>query len=99
MTKKRIDYNNASTTFYFDASFEYLEQITSKENTIILTDENIFTKNKKHFKGWQTIVIKAGEQYKSQNTVDDVIRQMISLSADRKTMLIGVGGGVITDMA
>ncbi|TKK64923.1 3-dehydroquinate synthase [Ilyomonas limi] len=99
MTKKKIDYTNASTTFYFDASLEYVEKITSKESTIVLTDENIFAKNKKRFKGWKTIVIKAGEQYKNQATVDDVIGQMISLGADRKTMLIGVGGGVITDMA
>jgi len=99
MTKKKIDYTNASSTFYFNASFEYLEQITTKEGAIILTDENIFAKNKKRLKGWQTIVIKAGEQQKNQNTVDNVIVQMISLGADRKTMLIGVGGGVITDMA
>jgi 3-dehydroquinate synthase len=99
MTKKKIDYTNASTTFYFDASLEYVEKITSKESTIVLTDENIFAKNKKRFKGWKTIVIKAGEQHKNQATVDDVIGQMISLGADRKTMLIGVGGGVITDMA
>jgi 3-dehydroquinate synthase len=99
MTKKKIDYTNASTTFYFDSSFEYLEKITSKESTILLTDENIFAKNKRRFKGWQTIVIKAGEMHKNQETVDDVIEQMISLGADRKTMLTGVGGGVITDMA
>ncbi len=99
MTKKKIDYTNASTTFYFDASFEQLAKIASKESSIILTDENIFAKNKKRFKGWQTIVIKAGELHKSQSTVDEVIGQMISLGADRKTTLIGVGGGVITDMA
>lgn len=99
MTKKKIDFSTTSTTFYFDASFDYLEKITSKESTIILTDENIFAKNKMRFKGWQTIAIKAGEQYKNQATVDDVISQMINLGADRKTTLIGVGGGVITDMA
>lgn len=99
MTKKKIDFTNASTTFYFDASFEYLEQLVSKDNTIILTDENIFAKNKKRFKGWKTIVIEAGEQYKNQTTVDDVISQMIGLGADRRTILVGVGGGVITDIA
>ena len=56
-------------------------------------------KNKKRYKSWQTIVVKAGEQHKNQSTVDDIIQQMISLGADRKTTLVGVGGGVITDMA
>jgi len=99
MTKKKIQFSSSSTTFYFDASFEQLEKITAKNNTILLTDENVFTANKKYFKSWQTIVIKAGEKHKNQSTVDDVIGQMIGLGADRKTTLVGIGGGVITDMA
>ena len=99
MTKKQIQFSSSATTFYFDASFDELEKITSKDSAILLTDENIFAKQKKKFTGWQTIVVKAGEQYKNQSTVDDVIGQMIGLGADRKTTLIGVGGGVITDMA
>ncbi len=99
MTKKQIQFSSSATTFYFDASFEHLEKISAKTNTILLTDENIFAKNKKRFKGWQTVVVKGGEQHKNQTTVDDVIRQMIVLGTDRKTTLVGVGGGVITDMA
>ncbi len=99
MTKKRIQFSSSATTFYFNASFEYLETMTSKDSTVLLTDENVFAKHKKRFKGWQTIVIKAGEQYKNQTSVDDVIGQLIALGADRKTTLVGIGGGVITDIA
>lgn len=99
MTKKQIQFSSSATTFYFDASFEQLEKIVAKDSTVLLTDENVFAKHKKRFKGWQTIVVKAGEQHKNQSTVDDVIGQMIGLGADRKTTLIGIGGGVITDMA
>ncbi len=99
MTKKQIQFSSSSTTFYFDASFDVLEKLTEKVSTVLLTDENIFSKHKKKFQGWQTIVVKAGEQHKNQSTVDDVIGQMIALGADRKTALVGIGGGVITDMA
>ncbi len=99
MTKKHILFSSSATTFYFDASFGYLETLTSKDSTILLTDEHIFAKNKKRFSGWQTIVVKAGEQHKNQSAVDVVIEQMIGLGADRKTTLVGVGGGVVTDMA
>jgi 3-dehydroquinate synthase len=44
------------------------------------------------------MVLKPGEQYKTQATVDSVIEQLINLGADRQTMLVGVGGGVITDL-
>jgi 3-dehydroquinate synthase len=39
-----------------------------------------------------------GEEYKVQTTVDEVIDQLIGFEADRKTFLIGVGGGVVTDL-
>ena len=56
-------------------------------------------KNQKKFKGWKTIVIKAGEQHKHQHTVDLIIEQLIAYGADRKSFIVGVGGGVVTDIA
>jgi len=99
MTKKIIQFSKASTSFYFDVSFEYLEKLTSKDNTVVITDENVFSKNQKKFKGWNTIVLKPGEQYKVQATVDSIISQLIGFGVDRKSVVVGVGGGVITDMA
>jgi 3-dehydroquinate synthase len=99
MTKKNIQFSTASTTFYFDASFDYFEKLTSKDSTVIITDENVFNKNQKKFKDWKTIVISAGEQYKHQQTVDSIIEQLITYGADRKSFVVGVGGGVVTDIA
>lgn len=99
MTKKVISFSTASTSFYFDASFDLLEKLTSKENSIIITDENIFNKNGKKFKSWNTIVLKAGEEFKVQATVDSIIDQMIGYGLDRNSFVVGVGGGVVTDIA
>jgi 3-dehydroquinate synthase len=99
MTKKIIKFSNSSTSFYFDANFAQLEKIVAKENAIMITDENVFTKNKNVFKGWRVIVLQAGEQYKNQAAVDNIIEQLITAGANRKTFLIGVGGGVVTDVA
>ena len=98
MIKKTFSFSSSDVTYYFNADFAYLEKLVSKEHSVIVTDENIFTKHKKKFKGWKTITIKVGEQYKVQSTVDDIIQRLIDLGADRKTTLIGVGGGVITDI-
>jgi 3-dehydroquinate synthase len=65
---------------------------------VLITDEHIFQAHTKRFKGWKTIVLKPGEEVKVQATVDSVINQLIQLEADRKTTLVGVGGGVITDI-
>jgi shikimate kinase / 3-dehydroquinate synthase len=85
-------------SYYFDASFSYLEKIVSKEKTILITDENVFAAQQEKFAGWQTIVIKAGEQYKQQAAVDSIIQQLIKKEADRTSFIVGVGGGVVTDI-
>ena len=89
---------DGETSYYFDASFSYLEQIVPKEKTILITDENLFASQAAIFKGWQTIVINAGEQYKQQAAVDNIIQQLIEMEADRNSFIIGVGGGVVTDI-
>jgi 3-dehydroquinate synthase len=84
---------------FFDTDFSMIEKKLQKENTIFITDENIYAAHTEKFSGRQTIVINAGEQFKNQQTVDAVISQLINLHADRQTFIVGVGGGVVTDIA
>ena len=98
MNKYSFSFSSASVDYYFNSQFEHLQKLVPVEKTILLTDDNIFARHKKKFKGWKTIVIKAGEQHKNQSTVDHIIEQLIETGADRKTTLIGIGGGVITDI-
>ena len=84
---------------FFDADFALLEEKISKDKTVFITDENIFSAHGEKFSGWQTIVIKAGEEFKNQKTVDNLIDQLIALNADRQTFIVGIGGGVVTDIA
>ena len=98
MQKKTFHFSAASVDYYFAGGFSQLKGLVDLSNAIILTDNNVFAAHQKRFKGWNTIVLKAGEAYKVQATVDSVIEQLVGLGADRKTTLIGVGGGVITDL-
>ncbi|MEJ7914354.1 MAG: 3-dehydroquinate synthase, partial [Chitinophagaceae bacterium] len=83
---------------YFESKLNLLPTILSRKNAILLTDEHLFSAHPKQFKGWSTIVLKAGEEQKVQATVDSVIQQLINKGADRTTTLVGVGGGVVTDL-
>lgn len=98
MTTKKISFSSQTVSYYFDASFDYLEKLVKPDNAVVITDENIFSANKKKFTNWRTIVLQPGEAFKIQATVDSIIEQLIELGADRKTTLIGVGGGVVTDI-
>jgi 3-dehydroquinate synthase len=98
MQQKTFRFSNATVQYYFSGGFTYLKQVVALKNAIIITDENVFAAHTKRFKGWNTIVLKPGEQYKIQATVDSVIEQLIAFGADRTTTLVGVGGGVVTDL-
>ena len=98
MTRKKIRYSNASTEFYFDGKFSLLNKLCSKKTTTILTDENVFASHKNKFRGWNVIVLKPGEDFKVQATADAVMEQLIALEAERDHTLVGVGGGVVTDL-
>ncbi|MEI9911702.1 MAG: 3-dehydroquinate synthase [Bacteroidota bacterium] len=97
---KHINYkfSTSSTGFYFEGSISQLKKIVDQKYSVIITDENVFGHHEKRFKGWNTIVLKAGEEHKVQSTVDAVIEQLISFGSDRKTTVIGIGGGVVTDI-
>ena len=100
MAIKKVEhlFSEKRVSYYFDAGFSYLEQIVPKEQTILITDENVFANQSAKFTGWKTIVIKPGEEFKQQEAVDKIFQQLIAFEADRKSFIVGVGGGVVTDI-
>lgn len=98
MKKVNYKFSGSSVDYYFAGGMSHLKEIVDADNAVIITDENVYGHHQKRFKGWNTIVLKAGEEYKVQSTVDAVIEQLIGLEADRKTTLVGIGGGVVTDL-
>ena len=99
MQKKKFRFSNSSVEYYFSANSRQLKQVVDAANTVLVTDENVFAAHKNYFSKWKTIVIKPGEENKNQDTVDYIVNRLIELQADRKTFLVGVGGGVVTDLA
>ena len=98
MKKQTYKFSNSAVDYYLSGGISHLKEIVDQDNAIIITDENVHNAHTKRFKNWNCIVLKPGEEYKIQATVDEVIDQLIEMEADRKTTLVGVGGGVITDI-
>lgn len=98
MTKKTYRFSSKSTTCHFDASLANIDQVTGDAQLILVTDEHVHAAHKRHFKNRPTIVLKAGEEHKQQATIDHLIGRLIDMNADRRSILVGVGGGVVTDM-
>ncbi|MCB0774973.1 MAG: 3-dehydroquinate synthase, partial [Chitinophagaceae bacterium] len=98
MKHLKINFASGTTDIYLAYGISHLKELTDPKATVLITDENVYNAHSKRFKGWNTIVLKPGEEYKIQATVDAVVDTLIEMEADRKTTLVGVGGGVITDI-
>jgi 3-dehydroquinate synthase len=69
------------------------------ENVVIVTDENIYKHYSSQFPPFPVIRIGTGEKIKNLDTVRDVYNQLITENADRSTFILGIGGGVVCDIA
>lgn len=98
MESQKFRFSAKTVSYHFDAALSDLKKLVPQKKAVVITDENIFNAHQKKLNGWNTIVIKPGEAFKTQATVDGVIDQLIKQKADRQTTLIGMGGGVITDI-
>lgn len=98
MVKKKFRFTNAIVDCYVDASFSALAKLVDKTKAIIITDDHVFAAHKNKFNNWNVITLKPGEAYKIQPTADAIIEQLIAFKADRQSVLVGVGGGVVTDL-
>lgn len=99
MEQLNINFTQSNTTIYFDSNFNFLQELAPPEHSFIITDENLMMHYQQSFKPWKSIIIPAGESAKNLETIDDIIRQLIALDADRNATIIGIGGGVVTDIA
>jgi len=65
---------------------------------VIITDENINALYGKKFPQGPVLTIGTGEKIKTLATVENLLEQLISLSCDRSCFILGIGGGIVTDI-
>lgn len=75
-----------------------IRKYASPENTVIVTDDNLNSYYSSVWSGYPVIVIGTGEWIKTLTTVETIMRQLIELRAQRKTFLLGIGGGIVCDI-
>ena len=98
MNAEQIKFSNKTVDVVFDGSFDELDTWAPAASIIVVTDENVFNAQPHRFKSHKTILVPAGESHKQQQTVDTIIAELLAMQADKQSVLVGVGGGVVTDM-
>lgn len=99
MNQETYNFSGNKVDFYFNGIFTAIDAVVGDAELIVITDENVYELHADKFAGMQVIKFSAGEQYKSQATADRIIAELIKLGANRHCFILGVGGGVVTDMA
>jgi 3-dehydroquinate synthase len=69
------------------------------ERLIIITDTNVWHHYQEVFPPCEAIRIGTGENIKTLETVHDIYERLLEIEADRSSFVVGVGGGIVCDIA
>ena len=75
-----------------------LERLLPEGRVVVITDANIDRLYHPVVERFEHIIIGNGETNKTLQTVDNIYRQLMAMGADRSTFLLGIGGGIVTDI-
>ncbi len=90
---------NGISTIYVGEDIKNLGQYIPTENVVIITDTNVWDYYKQEFPECNVIKIGTGEQIKTLQTVEYIYKRLLELGADRSSFIVGIGGGVVCDIA
>lgn len=98
---KRIEIQGQTglSTIAIGESLENLERYVHGTKTIIITDENLGQFYLDHFPPWDVITIGTGEKIKTMETMEYIYEKLVELEFDRSCFLVGIGGGIVCDIA
>lgn len=65
---------------------------------IIITDARVHSGNLAFINSYEHIVIGQGESSKTFVKLEEIYRQLLDMNADRSTFIVGMGGGIVTDI-
>jgi 3-dehydroquinate synthase len=80
-------------------SINNLTEYLSGKEAIIITDVNVHRQYHHLIHSDKIIQIGTGEGIKNLDTVKDIIGKLIEMEVDRTTFIVGIGGGIVCDIA
>ena len=76
-----------------------LPQLVASHRTIAVADDNVARTCSAVVDAYEHVVIPAGEQSKTLSTATQLYRTFLERNIDRDSLALGIGGGVVTDLA
>ncbi|MFI3319187.1 MAG: 3-dehydroquinate synthase [Rikenellaceae bacterium] len=76
-----------------------LDELLPQGRVIVISDVNMDRLYPKLIGRFESILIGFGETNKTLSTMEMIYTKLIEMGADRKTFILGIGGGIVTDIA
>jgi len=98
---KRIEVKGerANSIILVGESLLKLSDYIPTESVYIITDSNVERLYRTHFPKVPVFVMRPGELQKNLTTAETIYRWLLEEGADRSSFIVGIGGGVVCDMA
>jgi len=80
------------------SDYMLFKNLIKNRKSVILSDDNIFKLYPQIFEGMDYILIKQGEANKDLHEIQRILEEFTSLGLDRKSIVVGIGGGLVCDM-
>lgn len=93
-----VSFPTGTVEYWLESNLKKLRQLAPPYSSIIVTDEEVWRLHGSKLNEYRSVVMPTGEEHKSWKTIEDLTRQLIGHEAHRKNMLVGLGGGVVTDV-
>lgn len=91
-------FSGSKVKYYFEQSIKGVDSYCDRAKTVFITDRNIFQHYATFFENRKVIVLEPGESQKNMQTVERIISQLIEMGTAKDHFIIGMGGGVVTDI-
>ena len=91
--------STGDSTILIGESLQDLRKYIPSEKMMIITDADVSRHHLKDFPSCEVIELGVGEKIKNLDTVRDIYGKLIEIEADRSSFIVGIGGGVVCDIA
>ena len=95
----RISGTTGASTILIGERLQNLADHLPDRKLIIITDQNVGRLYAESFPPASVITLEPGESSKSLAMVEKIFHRLLELEADRSSYIVGIGGGVVCDIA
>ncbi len=94
-----INTNSGLSSILIGECLQNMQRYVPVARPIIITDVNVVKLYHLDSMAAEVIIIGTGEEIKTLETLQDIYMQLISCGADRSAFIVGIGGGIVCDIA